>query len=277
VLPSPLRWPLAALPAVAVAGRFPLDDRDFAWEYRSPTHALHVYRYHGEIRFADGPPVPLRPGDWTVSPAGRVTRYHLAHPGHHWCVHFWPARRAGERCDLPLHGALGASEHRMVEGIARIAALLTAPGPPVLAAAAAAAASAALQGILLGLASLAVQPAPRPGPSPIAARAADHLDAHLGDALAVPDLARRLGVSPNWLAVVFRRTFGMTLQRYLLGRRIEHAQILLRTTDLPIGRIAARLGFSDAQHFDKRFRRVAGCTPSAYRAPSSGGPPLSRR
>ena len=48
-------------------------------------------------------------------------------------------------------------------------------------------------------------------------------------------------------------------------RRIEHAQNLLLTTDLPIARIAVRLGFGDSQHFNKQFRRLAGCNPTAYR------------
>jgi AraC-like DNA-binding protein len=43
------------------------------------------------------------------------------------------------------------------------------------------------------------------------------------------------------------------------------AQNLLRSTDVPVGEIARRLGFLDAQHFNKRFRRVAGCSPSSFR------------
>ena len=96
-------------------------------------------------------------------------------------------------------------------------------------------------------------------------RAAAHLDNHLADELYIPALAREIGMSQNWLAKAFRDVHGQTLQRYLLARRIEHAQSLLMTTDLPIARIAERLGFGDSQYFNKQFRRLAGCNPTAYR------------
>jgi len=96
-------------------------------------------------------------------------------------------------------------------------------------------------------------------------RAAAYLDAHVDKELSVPLLARKVGLSHNWFAKAFRNHHGQTVQHYLRARRIEHAQSLLVTTDLTMTRIAARLGFGDSQHFNKQFRRFAGCNPTAYR------------
>jgi AraC-like DNA-binding protein len=41
---------------------------------------------------------------------------------------------------------------------------------------------------------------------------------------------------------------------------------LLEETRESIAGIASRLGFSDQSHFDRRFRRKFGCTPSQHRA-----------
>jgi AraC-like DNA-binding protein len=41
---------------------------------------------------------------------------------------------------------------------------------------------------------------------------------------------------------------------------------LLGNTDVRVGEVARRLGFSTAQHFSNAFRRVIGSTPKAYRA-----------
>lgn len=264
-------WPQAALPRVVIAGRFPLDDRDFTYAYRAPTHALHIYGYAGAIRFADGPVQVIRPGDWSFSPAGCATRYHVPEAGHHWCIHFAPVPVRGEVCRLPLHAPLGPLAPRLVEHIARISGLLA--SPPAQINLARAAAGAALQELLLTVAAQASAPATDDRlvrSHEAVAQAAAYLDAHLAAPLAVPGLAKRVGLSPNWFARAFRRRYGVTVQRYLLGRRIEHAQALLRTTDLPIGRIGERLGFLDSQHFNKQFRRVAGCTPSAFRLRGDG-------
>ena len=257
-------WWLEALPEVHRAGRFPLDERGFPHFYRSETHALHVYDYEGAIRIGPREYV-LHPGDATLSPARGETRYDLPKPGHHWCVHFYPVQGKGERCTLPLHMPLGPLRAHVVDGINRISGLLAAPGDGRLARAAA---SAALQELLLTLAARAgaIPDRERSGRTGDAViRAAAHLDAHFDEELSVPLLASKVGLSQNWFAKAFRDYHGQTVQHYLLARRIEHAQTLLVTTDLPITRIAARLGFGDSQHFNKQFRRLAGCNPTAYR------------
>jgi len=177
----------------------------------------------------------------------------------------------GPTCALPLHAALGRREPAAAAAVARISGLMAAPAAH--APLSQAEAAAALQELLLGVAAHVLAPVgdERARRSDEAvARAAAHLDAHLAEPLTVPELARRVGLSPTWFARAFRRRYSITAQRYLLGRRIEHAQALLRTTDLPIGRIGERLGFLDAQHFNKQFRRVAGCTPSAFRLRAEG-------
>lgn len=257
-------WWLAALPEVTIAGRFPLHEHDFTYLYRSSTHALHIYDYHGAIRIAERE-YPLQPGDLTLSPAGGVTRYHLPRPGHHWCIHFRPVQGRGEQCALPLHMRLGPFKARAVDAIVRISGLLAAPGDGRLTRAAAAG---ALQELLLTIAAqaTATPDRERQGSSDDAVqRATAHLNAHLAEELSVPALARQVGLSQNWLARRFRDHHGQTVQHYHLARRIEHAQSLLLTTDLPIARIAARLGFGDSQHFNKQFRRLVGCNPTAYR------------
>ena len=260
-------WWLALLPDVNRSGRFPLDDRDFSHFYCSPTHALHLYDYHGTIRIADRE-YTLRPGDLTVSPAQVETRYHVPKPGHHWCVHFQPAKSAegnGERCTIPLHLSLGTIKARAIDAMSRISGLLAAPGDGRLMRAAA---SSALQELLLTLAAhAAAEPTrERIGRTRDAViEAAAFLDSHFDEELSVPQLARKIGLSQNWFAKAFVAHHGQTVQRYLLTRRIEHAQSLLATTDLPISRIAKRLKFGDSQHFNKQFRRFAGCNPTAYR------------
>jgi len=57
----------------------------------------------------------------------------------------------------------------------------------------------------------------------------------------------------------------MSPTEYLLSRRIQHAQRLLTQTTKNIAEIGTTIGFYDQSHFTKRFRRVTGMTPLAYR------------
>lgn len=262
-----LLWPLEALPEVTRAGRFRHDDRGFSPGYRCGTHALHLYDYAAEMTLADRR-LSLSPGDVTLTPAGCEARYHLEEPGFHWCIHFRPLANAeaeghGPQVELPLHLPAGAWRPRAAETMARIGQWMAAGDGGALPAALAAV---GLQELLLGLAWEARQPAVRQVRAVKAAEAvAAMLDAALADPPSMTALAQRVALSPTHLARAFRARYGVTAARYLLSRRIEEAVHLLSTTDLPVGRIARRLGFADAQHFNKQFRRTLGSAPTDYR------------
>jgi AraC family transcriptional regulator len=46
---------------------------------------------------------------------------------------------------------------------------------------------------------------------------------------------------------------------------MERAQILLKTTRLPVAEVAARVGYDYVSRFGRHFRRHAGVTPAAFR------------
>ncbi len=62
-----------------------------------------------------------------------------------------------------------------------------------------------------------------------------------------------------------KQTVGMPPHSYILQRRLEQAQQMLRTTKLPLSEIALSLGFSDQSHLARHFRRMTGLPPSAAR------------
>jgi AraC-like DNA-binding protein len=252
-----LEWPVSFIPRIAVAGRFSLGDRRFGTRYRGGTHALHLHGYAGRMRLG-GREIAIAPGDATLSPAGEPSGYDLDAPGSHWCIHFAPAE--GEAViALPLH-LPAARAGRLREGMAHVSALFaSARGDAV----GAARAGLALQELLLGLSQPEVVDSP-------ADRAAAFIDAHFHEALAVADVGAAIGRSPAHLARLFRTRFGVTMPHYLLERRAAHARFLLESTDLPIWRVAERVGIPDAQHFNKTIRRLLGASPSAIRAGVAG-------
>ena len=79
-------------------------------------------------------------------------------------------------------------------------------------------------------------------------------------------VARELGLTAGQLGAAFARlAAGETLVGYILGQRLAYAQELLAASPLGVGLIARQLGYTSLAHFSGQFRRVAHCSPSAYR------------
>jgi len=94
----------------------------------------------------------------------------------------------------------------------------------------------------------------------------DHVRAHYTNRVSVQTAARMCSLSRTQFGRVFKQVSSMTLSGYLNQVRMTHAVELLEETRDSIAEIALRLGFSDQSHFDRRFRRTFGRTPSQHRA-----------
>jgi AraC-like DNA-binding protein len=53
--------------------------------------------------------------------------------------------------------------------------------------------------------------------------------------------------------------------QYINSKKVERAQLLLYTTDIPVKEVAYELGFNDHSYFIRMFRKVTGITPQEYR------------
>jgi transcriptional regulator GlxA family with amidase domain len=95
--------------------------------------------------------------------------------------------------------------------------------------------------------------------------AQDWMLAHLGEALRMPELAARCGISTRSLNRRFRAALGTTPLAFLQEARTAAARELLRASNTGIAEIAARCGFGSASHFSRSFTAHAGVSPQDYR------------
>ena len=63
----------------------------------------------------------------------------------------------------------------------------------------------------------------------------------------------------------FRSLTGVSPMEFLLSRRIEKAENLLKNTGLPIYTIADMCGFNNINYFIKTFRRFRCLPPAKFR------------
>jgi AraC-like DNA-binding protein len=96
-------------------------------------------------------------------------------------------------------------------------------------------------------------------------RICDFIEEHIGEKISLGALSSMAGLSPNHFARAFQQSVGMPPHRYLLRRRLEHVDQMLRETQLPLSQIALAVGFSDQSHLARHFRRLTGMPPSQAR------------
>ena len=100
------------------------------------------------------------------------------------------------------------------------------------------------------------------------AAALHRIEAQADEPLSLADLAGAAVMSPYHFLRTFRAVVGMTPHQYVLQTRMHCAAVRLRRTSDSISAIAYTAGFGDLSTFNRRFRRVVGMSPSAYRASS---------
>ena len=72
-------------------------------------------------------------------------------------------------------------------------------------------------------------------------------------------------LSASTVTALFKRETGMTPHEFIVTCRIRKAVDVLKSSAVPITRLAQELGFSSSQHFAARFRRETGLTPREMR------------
>lgn len=105
-----------------------------------------------------------------------------------------------------------------------------------------------------------------PGRDQRITRALDHIDQHWDKATNRSALAGLSGLSPSRFHTLFQQVTGFPPLEYIVAIRLQRAGELLEFSDLPVGEIAQKCGFSTLYYFSRCFRSHKKMTPTAYRA-----------
>ena len=95
--------------------------------------------------------------------------------------------------------------------------------------------------------------------------AISYIQLNLHQPLSVNHLAERANQHPDYFSRVFLEYTGARPVKYIQDKRIERAQYLITTMNLPYAEIAQQTGFEHLPYFSKLFKRITGLTPGEYR------------
>ncbi len=167
----------------------------------------------------------------------------------------------GVPCTLPAHGPCLVGLADGIGGLAgRIAAVVREGRTE---------APALLQGLLaetlLTVFRHLVADAERAAPEAPLENARRFIENHAEDPIDLDAVARAAGLSAKHLGRAFAARYGDPPMRYRRRLLMRRAAVLLRTSDAPVERLAASLGFDDWRYFSRCFRAEHGVPPAAYR------------
>lgn len=216
--------------------------------------SLHIYTYAATL-LVDGAIQAIRPGTVSLVPPGALMEYHFDGPSLHLYAHLSFSDRA--EFTRPVSWHLGAAAGAVLD---RLRGVFDAPD---------AHRAATVWSVLWEITSLRRDTAR--DEHPVVAATVDYIDAHLWSDLSVRALAARSRYSASHLARLFVEHRGVSVAAFVRDRRMATAKHLLERTTQPVASIAASVGFSDVQSFNKACRRYLGAPPRAVRRGSVAG------
>ena len=97
-------------------------------------------------------------------------------------------------------------------------------------------------------------------------KARNLIEEHSGEELSLGTVAKAANTSANYLSEKFKEATGMNFVKYVARARFEKAAALLREADLRVSEIAFAAGFQSLSQFNRVFKKLAGKSPTEYRA-----------
>ncbi len=91
------------------------------------------------------------------------------------------------------------------------------------------------------------------------------VDANVFEDVSLDEMAAIANMSPSTFKRKFKIEFNTTFSRYIVAKRLERANRLLRNSKASVSEIAYDCGFNDPGYFSKLFKRHYNLSPTLFR------------
>ena len=105
----------------------------------------------------------------------------------------------------------------------------------------------------------------KPQGSPYTVRCKDYIRKHFREKIYIEAISEPLGISAGYLAKLFKKETGLSIQEFTNQVRVERAANLLIYSEKSLSEIADYVHFPSQSYFGKIFRGLKGMTPNEFR------------
>lgn len=110
--------------------------------------------------------------------------------------------------------------------------------------------------------------------APVVSKARNYIATHQHEEITLEAVSRAVNLSSFYFCKTFKKATGMTFTDYLARVRIEKVKNLLYNPHKRVSEAAFECGFQSLSQFNRVFRKVAGESPSEYRARIQSAPEI---
>lgn len=93
----------------------------------------------------------------------------------------------------------------------------------------------------------------------------EYIEENFNKKISIAELSEIACLSERHYSRLFKKVYGISPAQYIINCRVDHARLLIRSTDATLTEIAYLCGFSDNSAFSKTFLKKYGVSPSQYR------------
>lgn len=92
-----------------------------------------------------------------------------------------------------------------------------------------------------------------------------YLDTHYYEDINLEFLAKQTNLNKYYISHLFKDALGISPINYLIHRRLNVCQSLLKTSSLSVSEISEAVGFASQSYFTQTFKKYTHLTPNQYR------------
>lgn len=98
----------------------------------------------------------------------------------------------------------------------------------------------------------------------------EYIDANYAERLLISNFSEQYFFNASYLSNLFKKETGKSFSGYLIEKRLEIAEKLLKDKSMKLAEVSSQVGYDDYYHFSKLFKKYKGLSPLEYRNKTRG-------